>query len=352
MQQNWHLNHVEAMSNFLPLPFDRMGEADVREEVLAPLIRQLGYRTGTEYDIVREQSLRYPKVFLGRKNPSKDPLLRGKADYILEVSGHARWVLEAKAPGVPIDIDAIEQAWTYANHAEVRAVYFALCNGHEIQVFATQSAPKVGPFKTVGYGQFDVKLAQLANILGPNAIKRDFPHQRELVGKPLGPGLRAFARVSSGTISYVDSSLAHPMLTQMQMSITEGAIERAENGGLLAFLKTQAPLRSLQDLNERMGLNQFEMVSSDTEVSLDSDCPTTFEYQGATTFPEGSELLDTTTWKMIKLPMAMQFAVRALASGYLSNQVFTGQFVSEMRIINVLEVPPVLLAGKFVVRLV
>ena len=72
------------------LPFDRMGEADVREEVLAPLVRELGYRTGTEFDIIREQSLRYPKIFLGRKNPKKDAELRGKADYILEVRDQIR----------------------------------------------------------------------------------------------------------------------------------------------------------------------------------------------------------------------------------------------------------------------
>ena len=79
--------------NFPPLPFDRMNEADVREEILAPFIRELGYRMGTEHDVIREQSLRYPKIFLGRKNPNRDLELRGRADYILESSGRVRWVL-------------------------------------------------------------------------------------------------------------------------------------------------------------------------------------------------------------------------------------------------------------------
>src|SRR6476660_6874550 len=99
------------MLRFPPLPFSRMGEADIREEILAPLVKLLGYRSGTSYDVIREQSLRYPKIFLGRKNPAKDIALRGKADYILEVTGHARWILEAKAPGTDIDVDSIEQAW-------------------------------------------------------------------------------------------------------------------------------------------------------------------------------------------------------------------------------------------------
>ena len=58
---------------FLSLPFERMGESDVREEVLAPLSRALGYRTGGEHDVIRELSLRYPKFFLGRNSPAKDP---------------------------------------------------------------------------------------------------------------------------------------------------------------------------------------------------------------------------------------------------------------------------------------
>ena len=68
------------MSLFPPAPFDRMGEADVREEILAPLVKLLGYRSGTKYDVLREQTLtlRYPKTSLGRKNPAKDVALRGK----------------------------------------------------------------------------------------------------------------------------------------------------------------------------------------------------------------------------------------------------------------------------------
>ena len=72
----------------------------------------------------------------------KDPLLRGKADYILEASGKVRWVIEAKAPDVQIDIDAIEQAWSYASHAEIRAVYFVLSNGKEFPNISDKSRAK------------------------------------------------------------------------------------------------------------------------------------------------------------------------------------------------------------------
>src|SRR5687767_7850797 len=99
------------MATYHPLSFDKLNEADIREEVIARILSELGYRSGTEFDIIREQSLRYPRSFLGTKNPAKDPDLRGKADYILDIRRRVRWVIEAKAPGIDIAADDIEQAW-------------------------------------------------------------------------------------------------------------------------------------------------------------------------------------------------------------------------------------------------
>lgn len=112
---------------FAPLPFERTSESDVREDVLVPLLSELGYRTGSQYDIRRELTLRYPKQSLGRKQHDRDPVLRGRADYILRVNGELSWMLEAKSPVGGIKADAIEQAWTYTTHPEVRAAYFVLC---------------------------------------------------------------------------------------------------------------------------------------------------------------------------------------------------------------------------------
>jgi len=74
--------------------FQQMNEADVREEVIAPLLRHLGYRSGTNHNVIREQPLSYPKAFLGRKQRN-DPILRGKADYICEAYSQVRWVILA-----------------------------------------------------------------------------------------------------------------------------------------------------------------------------------------------------------------------------------------------------------------
>lgn len=46
--------------HFHPYSFETMNEADVREEIVSPLLWHLGYRTGSVHNVVREQPLSYP----------------------------------------------------------------------------------------------------------------------------------------------------------------------------------------------------------------------------------------------------------------------------------------------------
>lgn len=334
---------------FEPLQFEELNETDIREEVLAPLVRILGYRSGTINNIIREQSLRYPRAFLGRKDVKRDPLLRGKADYILKVNGKIRWVIEAKAPDVEIDIDAIEQAWSYANHAEIRAVYFVLSNGKTLQIFQTNLGPNSGPIFSIMYDELEHKLQVLKNILSPEAILRDHPEVIPDLGKPLGPGLRSFVRITNGLIKYEDNSLGLRVIRELQTGIAEGAIERDEEGRMVAFVRTTGPSRSLQELNERLGLSTFEMVSYDSTISADQENPTIFIYNNTVIFPAGETLLDLNTWKSIILPVNISCHVVAEAHGFLDGHKFTGKFIT---IMNYLEVQMVVdMVGSFDVYL-
>src|ERR1700678_197189 len=152
-----------------PIDFGILNETDVREEIIAPLLRLLGYRTGTKNNIIRELSLKYPQQSMGRKKPEKDPPVRGKADYIVEVDSRIRWVIEAKDPNSTITDDEIEQAFTYAFHPEIRAIYFALCNGRELRVYTTNSVPGSAPMAVFRYEQFLGQPELIANVLGPEA---------------------------------------------------------------------------------------------------------------------------------------------------------------------------------------
>lgn len=334
---------------FEPLQFQELNETDIREEVIAPLVRTLGYRSGTIHNVIREQSLRYPRAFLGRKDAQRDPMLRGKADYILEARGKVRWVMEAKAPDVEIDIDAIEQAWSYASHAEIRAVYFVLSNGRTLQIFQTNQGPNSGPIFSTTYEELDEKLTNIKNILSPEAIIRDHPEITPDLGKPLGPGLRSFVRITNGLIKYENNTLGLRVLSELQTGIAEGAIERDEDGRMVAYIRTTGPSRSLQELNERLGLSTFEMVSSDSIVSTDPDKPTTFIYRNTVILPAGEELIDLDTWKNIILQVNISCHVVAEAQGFLDGHRLAGKFNTKMTYLEAQVV--VDMAGSFEVFL-
>ncbi len=108
-------------------------EDSVREEIIKPILNELGYSLEKEARITRSKTLSHPfvKTGSGEKKP-----ITSFPDYLLEVNGKDSWVLDAKNPNENIlEGDHVEQAYFYAIHPEVRVDYFALCNGKEFSVF-------------------------------------------------------------------------------------------------------------------------------------------------------------------------------------------------------------------------
>jgi predicted type IV restriction endonuclease len=102
------------------------GEDAVREELVAPLLRALGYSASPPYQIIRSRKLEHPFAYFGtvKKDITIIP------DYVLERDGRPAWILDAKAPRVAIDTGKnVERAYSYAMHRDVRALFYALCNG-------------------------------------------------------------------------------------------------------------------------------------------------------------------------------------------------------------------------------
>jgi hypothetical protein len=320
---------------FEPIDFAQFNEMDVREEILAPLLRQLGYQAGTRNNIIREQSLRYPKAFIGRKNPQKDPGLRGKADYICEVDRKIRWTIEAKSPASKITKDEIEQAYTYANHPEVRAVYFCICNGLEFQIYQTNRAPGTEPLINVSYDKLNDSFDVIKNVLSPASILRDHPSQVIDLGRPIGLGLRSVVRITGGHIHIINTSLNLPPFKGLIYTIIGGAVERNENDQLVAFIKSQSPFAALQRLNERLGLSQSEYISNDTAVSGDPAKPTIFSSTNQIHLPAGEKILDLLSWREVILPLNLTCIAETLAKGILVGQDFKGEFLAKLRYLEV-----------------
>jgi len=316
---------------FEPIDFTQLNETDIREEILAPLLRRLGYRSGTNNNIIREQSLRYPRFFLGRKKPNTDPELRGKADYICEVDRRIRWTIEAKTPAAEISLDDIEQAFTYASHPEVRAVYFCLCNGREFKIFQSNQGPEVPPILSIKYEDFNEKFFVIENLLRPTSILKNQPTQIPDLGRPIGPGLRSLVRITGGYIEYLEDSLNLPYLKGLIGTITDGAVERDENGRLIAFVNTRSPFAAMQRLNERLGISRLELLSNDETVSEDPCKPSKFSLSQRVLFPKGERIFNLATWSEIELPFNIAINTETFVQGVLMGQEFKGTFHQIMK---------------------
>ncbi len=182
-------------------------------------------------------------------------------DYICEAHNQVRWVIEAKSPGSVLDKDAEEQSWSYANHPEIRAVYFCLMNGYELQIYQTNRGPDETPIFQCDYEQLKDSLAVIENILSPDSILRDHPPQEIDTGRPIGPGLRSIVRITNGSITYHSNTLQLPPLIGLSMSITSGSVERNDSGNLEAYIETEVPFQSLQTLNEKLGLHSLRLLT-------------------------------------------------------------------------------------------
>lgn len=106
----------------------------MREEIIVPLIKALGYDYKGKYKIVRSRKLQHPFTMIGT-NKYKISIF---PDYILECDGKCVCIIEAKAPSESLDDEeCISQAYSYAVHIEVGARFYALCNGKEFRLYST-----------------------------------------------------------------------------------------------------------------------------------------------------------------------------------------------------------------------
>lgn len=137
-------------------------EDSVREELIHPIIKSLGYSLKGDSRIIRSKSLVHPYVAIGskRKKVSIVP------DYLFTVENKPYWVLDAKSPTESIvKSKHVEQAYSYAIHPEVRAELFALCNGKEFSLYSIKKFEPILHFKLI---DIDEHWNTLFRVLNPN----------------------------------------------------------------------------------------------------------------------------------------------------------------------------------------
>ncbi|GGE74277.1 type I restriction enzyme HsdR N-terminal domain-containing protein [Shewanella carassii] len=119
-------------------------EDSVREELIIPIIKSLGYSATGDAKIVRSRPLIHPYVAIG----SQQRKISIIPDYLFLADGKPLWILDAKSPNEDITKSKhVEQAYSYAIHPEVRAEMYALCNGHEFVLYEVRKFEPVLHFK-------------------------------------------------------------------------------------------------------------------------------------------------------------------------------------------------------------
>lgn len=147
-------------------------EDAVREEVIAPMLRKLGYSPSGPNRIVRSRALVHPFVMIG----SQKRRVNIVPDYLLLVDERVALVLDAKGPSEPLlDSHHAEQAYSYAIHPEVRAPLYALCNGRRLVVWDREH---FNPILDLAFADFEREWGRIERALAPDSLlmpfKRDF----------------------------------------------------------------------------------------------------------------------------------------------------------------------------------
>lgn len=136
-------------------------EDSVREELVTPIIKELGYKLSGDSRIIRSKNLIHPYVALGSRQRKVSII----PDYLFLSEGSPYWVLDAKSPTEDIvKSKHVEQAYSYAIHPEVRAELFALCNGRAFSLYSTK---KFDPILHFALSEIDKYWEKLFRILNP-----------------------------------------------------------------------------------------------------------------------------------------------------------------------------------------
>lgn len=139
-------------------------EDAVREELINPILKNLGYKAYGHNRIVYSKTLSHPFVKIGSKKRQVNII----PDYLFEIDGKYTWVLDAKAPDENITSgDHIEQVYSYAIHPEIKADIFALCNGKE---FAAYKKDDEKPLLFFQLSEIDQHWNEIQKILNPDAF--------------------------------------------------------------------------------------------------------------------------------------------------------------------------------------
>jgi len=148
-------------------------EDSVREDIIAPILKKLGYSSSSKNKIIRSRTLVHPYVSIG----SKQNKINIIPDYILEIDNTTQVVIDAKSPHVSLEQSKhTEQAYSYAIHPEVRAKMYSLCNGKEWIIW---DIDKFEPILKISIDDLINNFSMIEKVLLPKSVLD--PRQRNFL---------------------------------------------------------------------------------------------------------------------------------------------------------------------------
>ncbi|WP_195822327.1 type I restriction enzyme HsdR N-terminal domain-containing protein [Roseobacter sp. MH60115] len=276
-------------------------ETEIRFHILDPLIRHLGYPDTDDVYLNLEEKLDYPYVHVGRRSKKDLPL--GFPDYRAGIKGaRGSFIVEAKAGSISITSKEVEQAHSYAAHAQVGANYFVLCNGSVLQVFETLSGADAVPLIDVPINEINQRIHQIENILSPHNLAKNCHISHDL-GLKLADGLGSSVGIRSGRYLLADYAyrivaggqdctemarqsvpqLAETdrqlelMKTAFELKVSGGVAERGENGRISAHVQFEGATVHNHEAMAILGITEASFATADQFISTDPASPTIFE---------------------------------------------------------------------------
>ncbi len=289
-------------------------EAEIRFHIIDPVVRMLGYPDAENTYLNLEEKLDYPYLHIGR--PSKKDLPVGYPDYRAGVKGaRGSFVIEAKAGSVPITAKEVEQAHSYAAHAQVGANYFMLGNGFEISVYETLSGPDAIPIASLPLGELNTRFFELENILSPRNLARNcrVTHDKKL---KIAEGLGSSVRIRSGSYvlaeydfkvlidgqdctQFVRQSLPEfaqaeaqieLLKSSFELRVEDGFVERGDDGKIISHIEFAGVTVHNRAAMAIMGVDKSTFATADQFLSTNPEHPSIFESLSDFTVSRGTSL--------------------------------------------------------------
>lgn len=147
---------IQELARLQKLDVTGFTEADVRAEVIDPMLRILGYRKGEDSSVDREKHISFAD------KTSK------YIDYSMTLWEKNFWLIEAKRPlsKDQFGYEELRQAVEYAVHPEINAALVVLCDGKKIEVFDREE-DLVNPIYRISVADLAREFDKLRKLLSP-----------------------------------------------------------------------------------------------------------------------------------------------------------------------------------------